>query len=160
MGISDKQVVHFHYTLKNEAGEVMETSKEHQPMAYLHGYGSIIPGLEAALAGRNRGDQFSVTIAPEDAYGHRQEDRVQRISVKHLHGASQWKPGMVAWVRTESGPQQVLILKAGKFMADVDFNHPLAGLTLTFDIEIIDVRDASEEELSHGHVHGEGGHHH
>lgn len=160
MGISSKQIVRFHYTLKNEAGEQMETSRDNQPMAYLHGYRNIIPGLEAAITDKNPGDHFSVTISPEDAYGYRQEEGMKRISVKHLRGSGRWKPGMLAWVKTENGPQQVRIVKAGKFMADVDFNHPLAGLTLVFDIEVLDVRDATPEELSHGHAHGEGGHHH
>jgi FKBP-type peptidyl-prolyl cis-trans isomerase SlyD len=160
MNISDNNVVQFHYTLKNDAGETLESSQGHEPVTYLHGHGSMIPGLEKALTGKKTGDSFSVTVPPEEAYGERQEDAVQRISVKHLHGAKTWEPGMMAIVETNHGPRQVLILKVGHKFADVDMNHPLAGKTLHFDVEVTEVRGATEEELSHGHVHGPGGHHH
>lgn len=160
MGIGDKQVVRFHYTLRDATGESIETSCGGEPMMYLHGFHNIIPGLEAEMAGKNPGDVFSITVPPEQAYGQRQENALQRIAVKHLHGSAHWKPGMVGWVETEHGPQQVRILKIGKFMADVDLNHPLAGLTLVFDVEIVDVRAGTEDEIKHGHAHGVGGHHH
>jgi FKBP-type peptidyl-prolyl cis-trans isomerase SlyD len=160
MSINDNDVVHFHYTLKNEHGETLESSHNGQPVVYLHGQGAMIPGLEKAITGRKAGDSFSVTVPPEDAYGPRHEDALQRVAIKHLHGAKTWKPGMTAVVETNQGPRQVLIVKVGKFMADVDLNHPLAGKTLSFDVEITEVRAATEEELAHGHVHGPGGHHH
>jgi FKBP-type peptidyl-prolyl cis-trans isomerase SlyD len=160
MSISDNDVVQFHYTLKNESGETLESSRNNEPVVYLHGQGNMIPGLEKAITGKKSGDSFSVTVPPEEAYGPRHEDAVQRISIKHLHGAETWKPGMMAIVETNQGPRQVQIVKVGKFMADVDLNHPLAGKTLNFDVEILEVRAATEEELAHGHVHGPGGHHH
>lgn len=160
MKIANKTVVQFGYTLKTEAGEPIEASPPDAPMAYLHGFGNIIPGLEQALEGKEAGDRFSVTVAPEQAYGPRQENAVQRIAVKHLKGARNWRPGMVAHVETEHGPRQVQIVKVGKFMADVDTNHPLAGKTLVFDIEVVAVRAPTDEELAHRHAHGAGGHHH
>lgn len=160
MTIQNNSVVQFHYTLKDETGTLIETSSGRDPMAYLHGHNNIIPGLEAAMAGKNVGDSFSVTVTPDQAYGERRADALQRIPVKHLQGAKKWKAGMFAHVQTEQGARQVMIVKVGKFMADVDTNHPLAGRTLVFDIIIDAVRDASEEEVAHGHAHGVGGHHH
>lgn len=160
MKIAKNSVVQFGYVLKDEAGELVESSNDDAPMAYLHGFGGIIRGLEAALEGKEAGERFSVTVPPEEAYGPRQDSAVQRIAVKHLRGARQWRPGMVAQVQTDHGVRQVRIVKVGKFMADVDTNHPLAGKTLVFDVEVISVRDATEEELAHGHAHGVGGHHH
>lgn len=160
MQITHQHVVRFHYTLKDDTGEVIESSRDRQPMTYLHGHNAIIPGLEKALEGKTQGESFSVTIPPEEAYGPRRENAVQRVPIKHLQGAKKWKPGMLAWVRTEQGPLQVQVLKVGKFMADVDINHPLAGKALTFDIEVLGVRAATPEEIDHGHVHGAGGHHH
>lgn len=160
MSITKDKVVQFHYTLKDDKGEQMESTAGNDPMAYLHGHGNIIPGLENALEGKNPGDKFSVTIAPKDGYGERTEGELQRIPLKHLQGARKWKPGMMAFVETDKGYRQVTVMKVGKFNADVDTNHPLAGLTLTFDIEVVDLRDASDEEKAHGHAHGVGGHHH
>ena len=94
------------------------------------------------------------------ADGERKADAIQSVQVKHLQGAKKWKPGMVAWVNTDHGERQVTIVKMGMFKADVDTNHPLAGKTVTFHIEILSVREATEEELAHGHAHGAGGHQH
>ena len=160
MLITNKTVVQFNYTLKNESGETIESSQSDEPVAYLHGHGNIIIGLEKSLEGRQEGDRFTVSVAPQDGYGLRQENAVQRIAVKHLKGARNWRPGMIAQVETDHGWRQVQIVKVGKFMADVDTNHPLAGKTLVFDIEVVAVRAATDEELAHGHAHGAGGHHH
>ena len=154
------KVVTFHYTLKNAAGEEMETSRDKEPMAYLHGANNIIAGLEKAMEGRAVKDEFSVTVEPEEAYGLRNEGNVQRIPLKRLRGIGKIAPGQVLNLQTNKGPVQVTVLKVGKFNVDVDGNHPLAGKSLTFDVEITDIRDASEEELTHRHVHGPGGHHH
>jgi FKBP-type peptidyl-prolyl cis-trans isomerase SlyD len=154
------KVVTFHYTLKNAAGEEMETSRDKEPMAYLHGANNIIAGLEKAMEGRAVKDEFSVTVEPEEAYGVRNEGNVQRIPLKRLRGIGKIAPGQVLNLQTNKGPVQVTVLKVGKFNVDVDGNHPLAGKSLTFDVEITDIRDASEEELTHRHVHGPGGHHH
>ncbi len=160
MNIEKDTVVQFHYTLKDESGEQLETTAGKDPMAYLHGHGNIIPGLEKEMLGKQEGDQFSATVEPKDAYGERKEGQAQRIPIKHLQGAKKWRKGMIAVVQTDKGQRQVVIEKVGKFNADCDLNHPLAGKTLTFDIEIVSVREASAEEKSHGHAHGVGGHHH
>lgn len=164
MKITDKTVVQFHYTLKDESGKELESSLKSDPLAYLHGYKNMLVGVENALADKEAGDKFSVTLQPEDAYGERQEDMVQRVPVKHLQGLpsknAKWKPGMTAVVETEQGQRQVTVVKAGRFMITVDINPPLAGKVLTFDLEVVDVREATAEEIEHGHAHGVGGHHH
>ncbi|NMP33412.1 peptidylprolyl isomerase [Thalassotalea sp. M1531] len=160
MQISKDKVVQFHYTIKDEAGEQVDTSTTGDPMAYLHGHNNMIVGVESALEGKTKGDKFSVVVEPKDGYGERQDDAIQRIPTKHLQGAKNWKPGMVAVVHTEQGQRQVTVLKVGRFMVTCDLNPPLAGKTLDFDIEVVDVRDATEEEVSHGHAHGVGGHQH
>jgi FKBP-type peptidyl-prolyl cis-trans isomerase SlyD len=160
MTITTNSVVQFHYTLFDENGQKLESSPEDKPALYLHGHGNIIPGLEKAMVGKVKGDTFKVSVPPEEGYGQRLDNAIQRISIKHLQGAKKWKPGMIAWVQTEHGSQQVLVLKVGKFVADVDINHPLAGKTLSFEVSIIDERQATEDELAHGHAHGEGGHEH
>jgi FKBP-type peptidyl-prolyl cis-trans isomerase SlyD len=160
MEITKDCVVQFHYNLRDAEGSELENSRTGDPMAYLHGHQNMMAGLEKALEGHSAGDVFSVTLAPEDAYGSRTEDAEQRIPLKHLQGSKKWRPGMVATVQTDQGVRQVQILKVGKFMVTVDTNHPLAGKTITFDVEVTDVRAASAEEISHGHAHGVGGHHH
>ncbi len=154
------KVVTFHYTLKNADGEQMETSRDKQPMSYLHGANNIIIGLEKAMEGHAVNDEFSVTVEPEEAYGIRNEKNVQRVPLKRLKGIGKISPGQILNLQTNQGPVQVTVLRVGRFNIDVDANHPLAGQALTFDIEITDIRDASEEELTHRHVHGPGGHHH
>ncbi len=160
MNIDKDLVVRFHYTLKDDAGETLDSSDDAEPMTYLHGHGGLLPGLEEALAGKAAGDKLDVTLPPEKAFGGRVADAEQRIPVKHLGGAKKWQPGMTAVVHTQHGHRQVTVLKVGQTMATVDTNHPLAGKTLTFTGEVVDVREATPEELSHGHAHGPGGHHH
>jgi len=160
MQITKDTVVRFNYTLKNDEGEVIERSAAHEPTAYLQGHGGMIRGVQLALEGKQAGDNFSVSVQPHDGYGERIDDSIQSVPVKHLAGAKKWRPGMIATVHTEKGQRQVSIVKIGKFMAKVDTNHPLAGQTLHFDIDIVDVRVATQEEISHGHAHGAGGHHH
>ncbi|GAA0822242.1 peptidylprolyl isomerase [Colwellia asteriadis] len=165
MNIADKTVAQFHYILKDEAGNEIESSHGHEPLAYLHGANNTLPGLEKALTDKATGDKFTVTLQPEEAYGERNETLVERVSAKHLHGLpsknAKWQPGMIAIVQTEQGQRQVTVVKTGKFMVTVDINPPLAGKVLTFDIEVLDVRAATEEEIQHGHVHnGSCGHDH
>lgn len=160
MSITKDKVVQFNYTLKDEQGNVIESNEGQAPIAYLHGHNNMMPGVEKALEGKETGATFTVTLPAAETYGERLADAEQRISVKHLQGAKVWKPGMIAVVNTEHGQRQVTVLKVGKFMATVDTNHPLAGRELTFDLEVKDVRDASAEEVAHGHAHGDGGHHH
>ncbi|WP_445425054.1 FKBP-type peptidyl-prolyl cis-trans isomerase [Alishewanella sp. HL-SH06] len=159
MQISSNSVVQFHYTI-TENGTELESSRQGDAMLYLHGHNQMLPKLEEALQDKHAGDTLEVTLAPVDAYGERKADAIQSVQVKHLQGAKKWKPGMVAWVNTDHGERQVTIVKMGMFKADVDTNHPLAGKTVTFHIEILSVREATEEELAHGHAHGAGGHQH
>ncbi len=159
MKVEDNKVVQFLYELKDEQQALLESTKG-KPVAYLHGYNNMMAGVENALSGKCVGAKLSVTLTPEEAYGERVEGSLQRVPVKHLQGAKKWKPGMVATVQTEQGQRQVTVVKIGKFMVTVDSNHPFAGKTLTFDLEVVDIRDASDEEIAHGHAHGVGGHQH
>ncbi len=160
MNIAPNHVVQFHYSVKDESGELLESSHGHKPLAFLHGHGGLLPALERAMLGKATGDEFSVTLTPDEAYGEIKEGMVQRVPLKHLQGGKNWKPGMIAMLQTGHGSQLVTIRSVGKFMAEVDLNHPQAGKTLNFEVKVISVREASEEELSHGHAHGPGGHHH
>lgn len=160
MEITKNTVVQFHYTLRDDQGDALESSQGGDPMAVLVGHNNIIKGLEDALEGKEQGDIFSVTVEPKDGYGDRKEGLTQRVPIKHMMGQKRWKKGMAGWIKTDKGERQFTVVKLGKFMADVDFNHPLAGKVLSFDVEVVDVREAAEEEISHGHAHGVGGHHH
>jgi FKBP-type peptidyl-prolyl cis-trans isomerase SlyD len=160
MIVEKDKVVSFHYTLTNAAGEQMESSRESDPMSYLHGANNIIRGLEKAMQGHAIKDTFSATLEPEEAYGVRNENNVQRVSMKRLKGIGKVSVGQVLNLQTNKGQVQVTVLKVGRFNVDVDANHPLAGVQLTFNVEITDIRDASEEEIQHRHIHGLGGHQH
>lgn len=159
MQVAKNTVVRFEYTLHETDGALLE-STDGQAVAYLHGHKAMIPAIEEGLEGKQAGDEVKLSLTPEQAYGVRREEAQERISVKHLQGAKTWKPGMVALVQTEQGPRQVTILKMGKFMATVDTNHPYAGKHLDFDLKVVEVRAATEEEIAHGHAHGAGGHQH
>lgn len=159
MQIEDKNVVTFHYILSNSQGEQIESSRDREPMVYLHGAGNIIRGLEKAMAGKEVGERFEVTVQPAEAYGERNENGVQRISAKHFRNAGRLKVGQPVVLETNQGEIQVTIVKVGRFNVDVDRNHPLAGQTLTFDVEVKDIREATPEEVAHGHAHGPGGAH-
>ncbi len=159
MKIAKNTVVEFHYGLTDADGEI-ENSRMHEPVLYLHGQPGLVEGLVEALEGHSAGDRFTVELTAEQAYGPRIEGAIQKVQVKHLQGAKKWKPGMVAVIQTQEGPRQVTIRKVGLSQAEVDANHPLAGRDLTFDIEILSVREATQEELAHGHAHGVGGHQH
>ena len=161
--IEKDKVVAFTYVLKDENSEVLEQSAADDPMVYLHGgYRNLLPRLEEALAGTRVGGDVTVTLPPEHAYGMRRDDAIQRVPIKHLLTKSKrYKAGMAVKVNTSDGPRDVVIAKVGKFNVDVDMNHPLAGKTVTFEINISDIRDATPEELTHGHSHGwEGAPHH
>jgi FKBP-type peptidyl-prolyl cis-trans isomerase SlyD len=158
--IENKKVVSFHYTLTNETGKELESSRGRDPMAYLHGAHNIIPGLEKVLAGKSAGDQFQVTLPPAEAYGEHNPSNIRRVAAKHFKKPKSLQPGQVVSIQTQEGERPAVIVKVGRFNVDVDANHPLAGQTLTFDVEITDVREASPEEVAHGHVHGKGAHEH
>ncbi|HMT39151.1 MAG: peptidylprolyl isomerase [Xanthomonadales bacterium] len=160
MKIEKDRVVRFHYAVAETGQAAVENSKDGgEPIAILFGHGNIIPGLEKAMDGREAGDSFQATVPAAEAYGERREGLSQRIPKKHF-GAQKLEPGMQVVLQTNFGPRAVTIEKVGMSVVDVDLNHPMAGKDLDFDIEIVEVREASEEELAHGHVHGEGGHHH
>lgn len=162
--IAQDTVVQFHYTLTDTDDQQIETSLDADPLAYLHGHDNMIAAIEEALEGKSTGDTLHLTLTPELAYGEREEGLERRIPLKHLNGLPKgqknWKPGMVAIVKTDQGMRQVTVIKPGLKMVLVDANHPLAGKTLTYDIQVVDVRPAGDEEIAHGHAHGVGGHHH
>lgn len=160
MQIGDRTVASFNYTLTDDAGKVIDSSSDRAPLTYLHGAGNIVPGLEKEMAGRKPGDVFNVVVSPELGYGLPNPMMVQVVPREAFQGVDKLEVGMEFQAQTPQGPMSVTIAKIDGEEVTVDGNHPLAGQTLHFAIEVTDVRDASLEELSHGHVHGEGGHHH
>lgn len=160
MQIAQNSVVSFHYTLTNDAGEVIDSSEGRDPLSYLQGAGNIVPGLEEAMEGRRAGDSFKVDVAPEDGYGTHHEGLVQDVPRAAFQGVDEIEAGMSFQAQTPQGVHSVTVTRVTAETITVDGNHPLAGQTLHFDVQITEVRAASAEELSHGHVHGPGGHHH
>jgi FKBP-type peptidyl-prolyl cis-trans isomerase SlyD len=160
MQIAKDSVVQFHYTVSEPGQPAIESSIGGDALAILVGHGGIIAGLEQALIGRSAGDSFEVTVQPSEAYGERQEGLVQRVPKKYLRDAERLKPGMQTRVQTREGQRLATVLKVGMSVIDLDMNHPMAGRTLSFQVEIVDVRAASAEEIEHGHAHAPGGHHH
>lgn len=160
MTISENTVVSIHYTLTNDAGEVLDSSSGGEPLTYLHGASNIIPGLEAALQGRKVGDQFKVSVAPKDGYGERIDALVQRIPKNQFAQPDQLQKGMQFQIQGPNGPLILTVVEVSNSDVVVDGNPELAGQNLHFDVEVTDVRQASSEEIEHGHAHGSGGHHH
>ncbi len=160
MQIAERSVASFHYTLTNDAGDVLDSSEGREPLAYLHGVGNIVPGLEREMAGHVAGDSFKVDVAPEDGYGGYIDELVQVVPRKSFEGVADLAVGMQFQAQTGQGPIAVVVTEIEGDNVTVDGNHPLAGETLHFAVEIVEVRAASAEELQHGHVHGAGGHHH
>ena len=160
MQIADQTVASFHYTLTNDAGEVLDSSRGREHLAYLHGAGNIVPGLEQAMEGKSSGDSFKVDVAPEQGYGVHHDGLVQDVPRAAFQGVDEIEPGMSFQANTPQGSHSVVVTRVTADTITVDGNHPLAGQTLHFDVEVTDVRAASAEELAHGHVHGPGGHHH
>ena len=159
MKIAKDSVVRFHYTVSEPGQEALESSSDREPLAILYGHGNIIPGLETAMLDREAGESFAVDVTAADAYGEKRDGLSQRVPKKHF-GAQKLEPGMQVVLQTNFGPRAVTIQKVGMSVVDVDLNHPMAGKDLHFEVEIVEVREASAEELEHGHVHGDGGHHH
>ena len=160
MQIADRCVAYFHYTLTNDAGDVLDSSSGRDPLPYLHGKGNIVPGLEKALAGKTVGDKLDVVVAPEEGYGPRIDSLVQVVPKAAFQGVDKLEPGMQFQAESNMGPVSVVVTAIEGDNVTVDGNHPLAGETLHFAVEITEVREASVEEVLHGHVHGVGGHHH
>ena len=159
MKIEKDRVVRFHYTVSEVGQAPIESSKDREPLTILVGHGNIIPGLEKAMLDKEAGESISVDVPAADAYGERREGLGQRVPKKHF-GDQRLSVGQQVVLNTSFGPRAVTIEKVGMSVVDVDLNHPMAGKDLQFDIEIIEVREAAAEEVEHGHVHGDGGHHH
>jgi FKBP-type peptidyl-prolyl cis-trans isomerase SlyD len=159
MQIADNMAVSIHYTLTDDDGEVLDSSIGDEALVYLHGGGNIISGLEKALHGKVAGDKFNVRIAPEEAYGEFMEEMIQVISRDMFEGIDNIEVGMQFHADVSSGTGVVKVVNIEDDDITIDGNHPLAGLALTFDVEVMDVRAATEEEAAHGHIHGAGCHH-
>jgi FKBP-type peptidyl-prolyl cis-trans isomerase SlyD len=160
MQIAKDAVVTIHYTLKNDAGETLDSSAGGDPLVYLQGNGNLIPGLENALEGKQAGDKVSVKVSPGEGYGEYDKALVQQVPRRSFKGIANVQVGMQFQVQSDRGPRAVTVTHVVGDMVTVDGNHPLAGQNLNFDVEVAEVRVATDEELAHGHVHGPGGHHH
>lgn len=160
MKIALNAVVSMHYTLKNADGIVLDTSSGREPLAYIQGIGNIIPGLEKQLEGKAKGDKVNAVVTPEEGYGERRDDMVHVVPKSGFQGGGEPTPGMQVQLEGPQGRMIAVITKIEGDDVTLDLNHPLAGETLYFDVEITDVREATSEELDHGHVHGPGGHEH
>ena len=161
MHIAEQSVVSIHYTLTNDAGETLDTSDGREPLVYLHGAQNIIPGLENELTGKSVGDSFDVTIQPEEAYGTVNPELVQTVPHSAFEGVEKVEPGMQFQARGDDGETQVItVTEVADSGVTIDGNHPLAGQVLNFSVRVEEIREATEEEIEHGHVHGPGGHHH
>lgn len=163
MTIKSDSVVSIHYTLKDDGGQVIDSSESGDPLTYLHGHGQLISGLERHLEGRAAGDKLNVTIPPADGYGEYDNALVEHVPRRALKGITNVKVGMQLRAQSDHeghGGRTVTVTRVAGDMVTIDGNHPLAGKNLNFDVEVAAVREATAEELEHGHVHGPGGHHH
>jgi FKBP-type peptidyl-prolyl cis-trans isomerase SlyD len=158
--IAADSVVLIHYTLKDDDGKVLDSSAGGEPLAYIQGHGNLVSGLEKALEGKSRGNRIEVAVAPAEGYGTRNEALVQRVPKRTLQRTGEIRKGMQFQAQTEEGVRVFTVTTVVGDMVTLDGNHPLADQTLYFDVEVVEVRAATAEELEHGHVHGAGGHHH
>jgi FKBP-type peptidyl-prolyl cis-trans isomerase SlyD len=157
--IAAQKVISIEYTLKDDSGSVIDSSNGRKPLTYIHGTGAIVPGLEQALEGKSVGETIDVSLTPEQGYGARDPLLVQNVPIRKLPDRKA-EVGMTFQVKTPEGPRLLVVNAVKGDYATVDANHPLAGMNLNFSVKVVDVREASEEELQHGHVHGPGGHEH
>ncbi len=161
MKITTNSVVSLDYTLKNNNGEVLDSSNGREPLVYLHGVGALIPGLENEIEGLEKGATKNVVVQPENGYGTRSEELLHVVPTSGFQGdINELQIGMQVQLDTEQGPAIATIAKVETEEVTLDLNHPLAGEVLNFDISVVDVRLATPDEIAHGHVHGAGGHHH
>jgi FKBP-type peptidyl-prolyl cis-trans isomerase SlyD len=160
MEIAADRVVLIHYTLKDDHGKVLDSSAGGDPLAYIQGHGNLVPGLEKALEGKTDGNRVSVVLAPAEGYGARSESLVRRVPKRSLQGSGELRRGMQFRAQTDEGLRLFTVTAIVGDMVTLDGNHPLADQTLHFEVEVLEVRSATAEELEHGHVHGPGGHHH
>ena len=149
--------VRIHYDLTDSSGIRIGSTREGEPRVIRYGQGSVLPGIERALAGRPAGDRFRLVLQPEEAFGLRLEGAVRRVSKKYIAGPKRLVPGMTVFLATRAGHRPVRVLKVGSSVVDIDANHPLAGITIHADVEIVDIRATDPEEASHGHVHRQEG---
>lgn len=160
MQISNHKVVTLDYVLTDDQGNVIDRSSDGD-FAYLHGANNIIPGLENVLTGKTAGDELNVNVSPEDAYGKRNDELNQVVSKDMFDAGSDLAVGMQFHAQSPEGHNIVVtVTDINGDQVSIDGNHPLAGVALNFDVKVVDVRDATPEEISHGHVHGAGGHDH
>lgn len=160
MQVAKDKVVSIDYTLTDDEGSVLDSSNGRAPLAYLHGAGNIIPGLEKALEGKQAGEQLNVRVPAVEAYGERDEGLAQEVPLEMFQGVDRIEPGMRFQAQTSAGMQVVTVSKVDGDSVTVDGNHPLAGKPLNFAVNVVEVRDATPEELAHGHVHGPDDDHH
>ena len=160
MKIAQDLVVTIHYTLTNNSGDLLDSSEDQDPLAYIHGHGNIISGLEDALTGREIGHKFEVKIAPKDGYGTRDNKLVREVSPGIFKDMDDPEEGMQFRAKTDNEMKVFTVTKITGDKITIDGNHPLADVELNFNVEIVCIRKASEEELAHGHVHGPDGHAH
>lgn len=159
MQIARQKVVNIHYTLTSQEGEVLDSSQGGEPLAYLHGANNIIPGLEKALEGHEAGSEIDVNVPAEEAFGERQPELIQSVPRSQFPDEVTPEVGMQFQAQTPMGPQTVIVVDLSEETVTVDANHPLAGQDLNFSAQVVDVRDATPEEIEHGHAHGPGGAH-
>jgi FKBP-type peptidyl-prolyl cis-trans isomerase SlyD len=158
--IAADRVVTIHYTLKDDGGAVLDSSAGGEPLAYIQGHGNLVAGLEKALEGKADGSALSVVVPPAEGYGVHDAALIQRVPKRALQGSGEIKKGMQFQARTDDGMRLFTVTAVVGDMITLDGNHPLADQTLHFDVQVVGVREATTEELEHGHVHGAGGHHH
>ncbi|MFD1384705.1 peptidylprolyl isomerase [Rhodanobacter aciditrophus] len=160
MQIAQNTVVSMHYTLKDENGEVLDSSAGQEPLVFLSGARNIIEGLDNALQGKAAGDAMQVEVSAEEGYGPVHQELIQKVPRENFQGVDSIEVGMQFMAQTPNGQQPVTVIGVEEDGILLDGNHPLAGKSLSFEVEVVEVREASAEEIEHGHVHGEGGHHH
>ncbi len=161
MRIEQNKVVMMHYKLSDKDGNVIDSSEGREPLAYIHGIGALVPGLEQELENKGKGEKFTAIVLPENAYGTRDEELVRVVPKSGFQGEEEMTVGMQ--VQIDTGDKGLAIATLTSIDGEditLDLNHPLADTELHFDIEVMDIRLATDEEISHGHVHGEGGHQH
>jgi FKBP-type peptidyl-prolyl cis-trans isomerase SlyD len=160
MQIADDMAVLIHYKVTSDTGELIDSSEGDEPLSYIQGQGDIVPGLEQALAGKRAGDKLEVTVTPELGYGVRENGKIQKVPRSAFEDDADIQPGMRFQAQADDGEVLVTVAAVSGNEVTIDANHPLAGQTLTFAVEVVSVRACTPEELEHGHVHGPGGHHH
>jgi FKBP-type peptidyl-prolyl cis-trans isomerase SlyD len=151
--IENNRVVQIHYTLKDDQGEILDSSAGQSPLPYIHGTGALIPGLESQLLGKQAGDKFTAIVTPADGYGEYDEQQVFEVPADGFQGDDALEIGMQVQLDTEDGPAIATITEIEDDVVTLDLNHPLAGEILHFDVEVVEVREATQQELDHGHVH-------